>query len=348
MLRSTLLFAAALTVPGSAAAQQPCTADSRYVVNELYRVVLERSADRGADAFVQRLAAGDATVRQLVAELVKSSEHTQRFAATADDEARRKAASNLYRHILGREADPEGLRANVEGIRSQGLAAAIDNMLASDEYRQAFGDNGVPGPSGVRYCGTAAGARAAQGAGRRVPGAAAVDRSGIGNSSAADFSAMDRNRDGRLQESEWRLTPDRFYQLDRDFDGLLSRAEFLDAANGTVGTSGRGDAASQFDALDRNGNGRLERNEWNGSAAAFDRLDANRNNLVTRAEFTAAAPVTDDFARLDANQDGRLSIQEWNWSRRSFERQDTNGDGMITAREFTGVPAATGIGGDDR
>ena len=42
------------------------------------------------------------------------------------------------------------------------------------------------------------------------------------------FTEMDTNRDGRLSRSEWRRNPDAFERLDRNNDGFVSRAEFLD------------------------------------------------------------------------------------------------------------------------
>ena len=103
-----------------------------------------------------------------------------------------------------------------------------------------------------------------------------------------------------------------------------------------------------FETLDRNRNGRLERNEWTGNADQFDRLDANGNNILSRAEAVAEAgavgtsgALSREFNELDINADGRLTIQEWNWNRRTFDQQDANRDGFVTQREFTGAPATT-------
>ena len=70
-----------------AAAQQPCTSDANRVVSELYRHILERAPDAGAQNWQQQLASGRMTVREVVRNLVTSQEHTQRFGQTEPGEA---------------------------------------------------------------------------------------------------------------------------------------------------------------------------------------------------------------------------------------------------------------------
>jgi Ca2+-binding EF-hand superfamily protein len=387
MLRVITLAGALAFCPGVALGQQPCTTDARQVVNELYRTILQRSADRGSNTFVQRLRSGSATVRDIVGDLAKSPEYAQRFAATGNAEVNENAVASLYRGILGREADPEGLRAHAEGLRTSGLNAVVDDMINSDEYRQGFGDFGIPGTAGLRYCGPS------ERTSSRVPRGSPVldmdvnrdgtitraewrgtaqafnasdwNRDGVlsgdevrpgatrpsGSDTARDssdqiawtstgFADIDFNRDGRIARSEWLYEDDIFSQADRNRDGVLTRPEFLAGRDRAVGTSGSGFAGvDRFEALDRNQNGRVERNEWDGTRAAFDRLDTNGNNILSRAEVSnAAGGGTTEFTNLDTNRDGRLSIEEWNWNRRSFDRQDANRDGVITPREYTGVP----------
>jgi len=313
-----IAFVTALALPAVAAAQQPCTTDARHVVNELYRTMLERSADRGADGFVQRLSTGQATVRDIVRDIAISPEHTQRFVAQGSADALQQSANNLYRHVLGRPGDPDGLQAHAEGLRTQGVAAVVDSMINSDEYRQSFADSGIPGTQ-LRFCGAVAGTSGRAG---------------------ARFRNMDTNGDGRITRSEWRGSAQTFTANDVNRDGVLTAGELRDnALDRPVGTSGT-NATADFDVLDRNANGRIERNEWTGSASSFEQLDTNGNNLLSRAELSAyeSDNASSDFRTLDANRDGRLTIQEWNWSRRSFDLQDANGDGIITAREFQGTP----------
>jgi Ca2+-binding EF-hand superfamily protein len=335
MLR-ILAFVTALAVPAVAAAQQPCTTDARRVVSELYRTVLERSADRGSDAAVRRLATGQTSVRDLVREIATSREHSQRFTrATNSDAERRNAVIALYRHVLGRQPDPGGLDAHMRGIQEQGVVAVVDAMQNSEEYRQNIGDNGVPGTQ-IKYCG------------------GSLDTS---NRVGDRFRGMDTNGDNRITRNEWQGTAWTFSSTDQNGDGVITADELGGYGNNrVVGTSGTvdTDAAAWFDGLDRNRNGRLERNEWTGSAAEFERLDSNRNNLLSRDEAmagfgaTANAANVEEFNRLDVDRDGGLTIREWNWNRRSFDQQDTNGDGVITPREFRGRPATNGNNGNNR
>jgi Ca2+-binding EF-hand superfamily protein len=328
MVRALSLVAALSLVPAAASAQQPCTSDARRVVNELYRHVLERSADRASDRFVQQLNRG-ATVRDVVRELATSPEHTQRFVPGGSAESHRDAVANLYRHVLGRQADPGGLQAHATGLATQGVAAVVDNMMASEEYANSFGDFGVPGSPGLRYCGGG------------LTSSTQTTRSRL--------AAMDTNSDGVISRREWRGSAQAFADTDWNDDGVLSGEEIRSGGRrDVVGTSGRvaGLNDRAFDTLDRNRNNRLERNEWRGSADEFEQLDANGNNLLSRAEAVGSGGNTagnndlrQEFNEIDINQDGRLSIQEWNWNRRTFDQQDANGDGFILLREFSGAPS---------
>ena len=70
MYRPVILFLALTLSPAFAMAQQPCTTDARQVVNELYRHMLERTADAGSAGWVQDLESGRSTVRD---EFVRSA-----------------------------------------------------------------------------------------------------------------------------------------------------------------------------------------------------------------------------------------------------------------------------------
>ena len=160
------LLAALILVPAVASAQ-PCTSDARRVVDELYRHMLERAADPASASLVQRLANGNVTVRELVREIAKSPEHSQRFFNSSETDAYVRAVETLYRHILGRQADPDGARAQAALAESRGFGAVVDRLITSAEYQQSFNDWGVPGSGGLRYCGgatTQQGATAAQSA----------------------------------------------------------------------------------------------------------------------------------------------------------------------------------------
>ena len=145
------------------------------------------------------------------------------------------------------------------------------------------------------------------------------------------FANLDHNRDRRITANEWHFDRETFLRADRNRDGALDRAEFL-------GADDDDDRGDQFDDLDVDGNGRLERDEWHASADAFTWLDRNRDGVLSRAEVAgdeqAAARPRDQFASLDVDGDGRLSREEWHWSLGSFEQRDVNRDGVLSQREY--------------
>jgi hypothetical protein len=111
----------------------------------------------------------------------------------------------------------------------------------------------------------------------------------------------------------------------------------------------RGD---NFDDLDRNNNGRVERAEWYGGADDFRWLDRNNDGVLSRFEVAGSQPsltTRDEFNNLDFNRNGRLERAEWHWSNNSFQQRDANRDGVISRNELEssgGTPGQIGaLGG---
>src|SRR6185503_16871238 len=100
----TSTFAALTLVSSVAAAQQPCTTDANRVVSEVYRHVLERGTDAGAQTWARRLANGQINVRELMRGVAQSQEYMQRFGRSEAGERQpfERAVAGLYRHVLGR------------------------------------------------------------------------------------------------------------------------------------------------------------------------------------------------------------------------------------------------------
>src|SRR5262249_19072092 len=77
----------------------------------------------------------------------------------------------------------------------------------------------------------------------------------------------------------------------------------------------------------------------------FNYLDRNRDGRLNRYEVVgsnASSTVYDEFRDLDYNRDNRIARNEWHWSNSSFNQRDTNRDGVITAQEFANAGAAPG------
>jgi hypothetical protein len=274
MWRLAVLIGALTVVPSLALAQQPCTTDAGQVIEQVYRQVLERSADPGASVWVERLSRRT-TVREIVRAIAKSQEHQQRFGSQSRD----NMVVDVYRHLLNRGPDPEGMKNAGILVSTRGSASLVDQLVDSPEYRDRFGDWTVPGSS-VRYC--------AAGDQRSQQASSAVARRGNRVGDGEDDDAFDKER---------------------------------------------------FDYLDINGNGYIDRNEWDGGQSAFQRLDVNDDRRLSSGEFNGGGRDTYSFASIDMDRDGRIRLNEWPWSHPAFDRQDANRDGVITQNEYRGRPA---------
>jgi Ca2+-binding EF-hand superfamily protein len=323
-----LVFAGLLALaPSIAMAQQPCTTDARQVVNELYRHILERSADASSQGWVDRLNNGT-TVREIVRQIAQSPEHMSRFRNAGEGAtANRNAVGTFYRHLLGRQPDAGGWDAMTNLANQSGLAAVVDQIVNSQEYTRTYGDWGVPGSGGIVFC--APGNSTSQN-NTGQNNAANVDRSQM------RFRDLDRNRNGMIERSEWRGSPRSFQIHDWNNDGVLSGDEVRTGANPPADSLEAEDynmsPNDRFAYLDVNNNGYIDRNEWDGSLDTFYQLDRNNDDRITRAELNVGRRTT--FAALDANGDNRITLGEWQWSHRSFDEMDRNGDGVITRDEF--------------
>lgn len=325
MWRVAVIVSALTVVPSLAAAQQPCTTDARQVIEQVYRQVLERSADAGASVWIDRLN-NRTTVREIVRGIAKSPEHLQRFG----NQAREPMVVDVYRHLLNRGPEAEGLKNAVNLVSRRGVQPLIDQIMDSQEYRQQFGDWTVPGSS-VRFC-----------ANGEQPGQQSSIAPGNANGAGMRFRRMDTNNDGAISRTEWRGNPRTFNTYDWNNDGRLAGDEVSVLAQRRGNRNGQDDEVAsddRFDYLDINGNGYIDTNEWDGGQYAFDRLDTNDDRRLTRGEFnTANNGNANNFAAVDMNGDGRIRLDEWPWSHTSFDRQDANRDGVISRGEYRGAP----------
>ena len=127
-------------------------------------------------------------------------------------------------------------------------------------------------------------------------------------------------------------------------------------------------ARMRFEAMDRNGDGMISRDEWSGSSRSFEvhdwngdgrlagnevRLGGQRNNdrAVNDREVADHVPGRAErylnwtdagFTSIDHNRDSRITANEWHFDLESFRRADRNRDDVLTRAEFVG-----GDGEDD-
>lgn len=124
---------------------------------------------------------------------------------------------------------------------------------------------------------------------------------------------------------------------------------------GNVGGINQGGGNIRFQGMDRNGDGRITRDEWRGSDQSFRVHDSNGDGVLSGAEIRAAGgagTVVDrdynpnsyepadwtqrGFQRLDYNRDNRLTRDEWHYDLETFLRIDRNRDNAISLNEYLG------------
>lgn len=146
------------------------------------------------------------------------------------------------------------------------------------------------------------------------------------------FAKYDKDSDGRLTVTEFRMGKTFFNSLDIDGDGILTREETLKALTGAA-------EATELSpwSMDADGDGYVTRREWTGDQAGFDKHDHDNDGVISKIDGEIAADRTRARGRLasfDKDKDGKLSRDEWPGDDASFRGHDTDRDGWLTESEL--------------
>jgi len=161
---------------------------------------------------------------------------------------------------------------------------------------------------------------------------------------------MDKDRDGKVSRDEFTGPPANFDRLDANKDGFITRNELPGAAAAGVGAPDRAMLRERLQAMDKDGDGKVSKDEFTGEPALFDRLDTNKDGVISREDNPDAAPgrppggnpATGGAARaerlraMDKNHDGKISKDEFTGPAELFDRLDANSDGVISTDELPG------------
>jgi hypothetical protein len=103
------------------------------LVHSLYRGLLDREPEPEAlQGYAEKLATGH-DLTPLLAEIARSDEHWRKTLEARAPELMR----SLYRGLLGRDPDPEGMQGYLQVIREAGgLEKALSSIVASQEFKE--------------------------------------------------------------------------------------------------------------------------------------------------------------------------------------------------------------------
>lgn len=121
-------------------------------------------------------------------------------------------------------------------------------------------------------------------------------------------------------------------------------------ANASDGTAEQA-ARMRFQSMDRNGDGAISRDEWQGSARSFlvhdwngdGQLSGDEVRIGGQRELADHTPnrfernlnwTVQSFNALDHNRDRRLTRNEWHFDLETFRRVDQNRDNALSQQEF--------------
>jgi len=123
---------------------------------------------------------------------------------------------------------------------------------------------------------------------------------------------MDKDGDGKISREEFTGPPPLFQRLDADKDGFVSREEVAKLIGPTAGKpaaespgakpepakgavpAGARPIFQRLMAMDKDGDGKISKEEFQGRPQLFERLDANKDGFISKDEIAKARPQKKD------------------------------------------------------
>jgi len=154
------------------------------------------------------------------------------------------------------------------------------------------------------------------------------------------FAAMDVNKDGKIDATEYKGPKKAFAWVDTDHDGYITRPEGMRAYLTIVGRMAIEQRKDAFKNMDENKDGKVSLAEYRGPTRAFARIDVNHDGVITPDESKHAFQASVDrfviamrFRALDTNHDGKLSAAEFKGPTSAFAKYSDK-NGLISRAEF--------------
>ncbi|KAF0243034.1 MAG: hypothetical protein FD180_3605 [Planctomycetota bacterium] len=123
----------------------------------------------------------------------------------------------------------------------------------------------------------------------------------------------DADGDGKISSDEFKGPKQLFGKADVNADGYVDRAE-LDAASkklqkmagggGGGGKPGAGNVGDMVKRADKDGDGKVTREEWPGRPQMFDRMDKNGDGVLDDADFGGAPEKQPEGEKMEGGDQG--------------------------------------------